>query len=390
MGSRPRHFSTPLNTPSLDRGSFAEEPFEQEYADRPVREEKPSKFEKNYKQRRVGIQFLFKRLKTMPFGLAVVFSTATHILTPLISFGLFALLAFVLMWLMNFNLYDYFMKKPVPQQRDVVFTLVPDTNAERPDSARFKAAFNQQAGGETNPDLETAPPDTPSSESRPSPTQPEQQAAQASPPSPPKPEVKPVSKTAPPKPKMVKPTPVRPSVKNPAIAMPAVKPQENPQKNAPEGPVAKAQNPSNASPASPQQVASAQSAVGSPGTTFNINNSSMGNPEKGNAKRPGVNAIQDVDYGPMVADIQRRIKRNWTPPRGGETKRVKVKFFLRRDGRLVKTDMVQSSGDATADAAALKAIELSAPFKPFPPQVQDDILPIEFTFDYEVFNPNRR
>lgn len=181
MGTRPRHISSSFQTATLDH----------EWLDEKDASNKRlgSSPHASYKQRRIGIQFLFQRLKMMPFSLAVIYSAATHVLAPVITAATFALLAFLLMWLAHINLWDYLKAKPTQQNRDVIFTLVPDTNADRPDSARFKAAFNQQAGGETKPDLDVAPPDTPSSESRPSPTQPEQQAAKASPPSPPKPQV---------------------------------------------------------------------------------------------------------------------------------------------------------------------------------------------------------
>jgi TonB family protein len=66
---------------------------------------------------------------------------------------------------------------------------------------------------------------------------------------------------------------------------------------------------------------------------------------------------------------------------------VKLLFYLARDGHVVKIETRKTSGDEDADQAAIAAIRASAPFMPFPPQVREDILPVEFTFDYNVLNP---
>lgn len=109
-----------------------------------------------------------------------------------------------------------------------------------------------------------------------------------------------------------------------------------------------------------------------------------GNPDEGKG-RPSVAAKADVDFGPYMADLQRRIKRAWFPPKGNESKRVKVVFKVHRDGQMTNLRMVTSSGLTIADAAALKAVENAAPFRPLPSGAPDDV-DIEFTFDYNVFN----
>jgi len=109
-----------------------------------------------------------------------------------------------------------------------------------------------------------------------------------------------------------------------------------------------------------------------------------GNPDDGKG-RPSVAARADVDFGPYMADLQRRIKRAWFPPKGNESKRVKVVFKVHRDGQMTNLRMVTSSGLTIADQAALKAVENAAPFRPLPAGAPDDV-DIEFTFDYNVFN----
>lgn len=110
----------------------------------------------------------------------------------------------------------------------------------------------------------------------------------------------------------------------------------------------------------------------------------QGNPDDGKG-RPSVAAAKDVDFGPYMADLQRRIKRQWFPPKGNESKRVKVVFKVHRDGQMSNLRMLVSSGLTIADQAALKAVENAAPFRNLPDGAPDDV-DIEFTFDYNVFN----
>lgn len=97
-------------------------------------------------------------------------------------------------------------------------------------------------------------------------------------------------------------------------------------------------------------------------------------------------AGSDVDFGPYMADLQRRIKRCWSPPKGNESKKIVVKFKLFRDGSIKYLRILQTSEIETADNAALKAVESAAPFQNLPNGAPSDV-DIEFSFDYNVFNP---
>ncbi len=101
--------------------------------------------------------------------------------------------------------------------------------------------------------------------------------------------------------------------------------------------------------------------------------------------RPSVKAQADVDFGPYMADLQRRIKRAWFPPKGNESKRVVVVFQVHKNGEMSNLRLDHSSGFALADQAALQAVQNAAPFRPLPPGAQDSV-DIQFTFDYNVFN----
>lgn len=113
-------------------------------------------------------------------------------------------------------------------------------------------------------------------------------------------------------------------------------------------------------------------AAGNPGPNSNPNG------------RPSVAAQADVDFGPYMADLQRRIKKCWFPPRGNESKRVVVVFKVHTDGTLSDLRIDKSSTVAVADQAALKAVNDAAPFRPLPPGAPSDV-DIQFTFDYNVF-----
>ena len=114
-----------------------------------------------------------------------------------------------------------------------------------------------------------------------------------------------------------------------------------------------------------------------------------GNPSPGNPNgTPGIDAIREPDFGPYMKELQRRIKMNWDPPKGNESKRVVLLFSIARDGRLLNVKVHKSSGLQTADNAAINAVKLTAPFRPLPPDFKGDKVDIQFTFDYTVFGIN--
>ena len=114
-----------------------------------------------------------------------------------------------------------------------------------------------------------------------------------------------------------------------------------------------------------------------------------GNPGPGNPNgTPGIDAIKEPDFGPYMKELQRRIKMNWDPPKGNESKRVVLLFSIARDGRLLNVKVHKSSGLQNADNAAINAVKLTAPFRPLPPEFKGDKVDIQFTFDYTVFGIN--
>ena len=93
-----------------------------------------------------------------------------------------------------------------------------------------------------------------------------------------------------------------------------------------------------------------------------------------------VAAKRDVDFGPYVQDLQRRIQQAWTPTKSPNDK-VVLFFTIKKDGSLVlSTIRVQSTTAPDAELAALQAIKSASPgFRPLPEGAASSVT-FEWTF----------
>jgi len=98
---------------------------------------------------------------------------------------------------------------------------------------------------------------------------------------------------------------------------------------------------------------------------------------------------REVDFSEYMAALQRAIKRQWYPPKCPTSRRVQVTFKIHRNGSMSNLRLLASSGAAIADQAALKAVQLAAPFRHLPSGSPEDV-DIQFTFDYNVFKGTLR
>ena len=114
-----------------------------------------------------------------------------------------------------------------------------------------------------------------------------------------------------------------------------------------------------------------------------------GNPGGGGG-RPGIDAIKEPDFGPYMRELQRRIKYNWHPPKGNESRKVVLLFKIAKNGQLLSCRVYRSSGLPSADQAALNAVKMTAPFRPLPADYKGTNIDIQFTFDYNVFGASMR
>ena len=97
----------------------------------------------------------------------------------------------------------------------------------------------------------------------------------------------------------------------------------------------------------------------------------------------------EPDFGPFMRDLQQRIKHNWFPPKGEESRNVVLLFTIARDGSLLRVNVLKSSGLAAADRAALAAVKMTAPFRPLPNGYSKDSVDIQFTFDYRIYGAKK-
>ena len=95
----------------------------------------------------------------------------------------------------------------------------------------------------------------------------------------------------------------------------------------------------------------------------------------------------EIDFGPYMAELQRRIKSKWYPPHADESKRIVVQFKVHTSGDISDLRIDKSSGIKNCDQAALQCVEDASPFAHLPAGA-DKPVDIQFTFDYNVFGSN--
>lgn len=359
--------------------------------------------------------------EVIPIRKSFAISTALHPAVVLLIWLITVALA-----LMGINL-SLFKKPQVQLKKDIEFVLVDKEGQPRDPNTKNRSDMNSRSGGINDPKRKVSMPSpAPSKASKPSAAaqsanklikQQQQQVKkqvtqQKSQPKaqPQKTQQKSVAKPSPAKPA---PPTARPSARPTSAPTPVAKPSTPFTVPAPKGaPVGKTLStgpiggtsaptgakvgssaPSGAKGGSyaprPSLSPSASSGGGqlsrgsAPGGTGNI-----GNPGGGGGA-PGIDALREPDFGPYMRELQRRIKLNWDPPKGNESKRVILLFKIAKDGRLLSCRIHKSSGMPSADQAALKAVELTAPFRPLPADFRGQSIDIQFTFDYNVFNASR-
>ncbi|MDD3594729.1 MAG: TonB family protein [Candidatus Gastranaerophilales bacterium] len=359
------------------------------------------------------IAILKEDAEKIPITEALKVSSSAHI-------TLFLLLLFLPFLLQFFGIDFLTFKRPEARTRDIEFVLVNQPEKEPINkNTHLRADRNTQAGGQHDPKKRIAPPSNPLPKNNPAPAQKSQASSKIAPTQTAKPRAEQVRKIQEP-PKMAakepdKPIPPKPSAKPLSIpftkAPTSFKIPSAPMKSAPKiatnvgGPVTTAPGASSSSSGgSPKPVlasggygssSSRSSSAGGSGTSggsvYSPGGGSAGNPGPGNPKgAPGVDAIKEPNFGPYMAELQRRIKSNWNPPRGDESKRVVLLFKIAKDGRLLNVKVAKSSGLPNADKAALAAVELTAPFRPLPADYKGSDIDIQFTFDYNVFGVSSR
>ncbi len=324
-------------------------------------------------------------------------SIISHILLFILIYAFTLLLG-----ILNINLFVF--KMPEKKMKDIEFVIVnkPEQKPINP-KTKFRSDKNSRAGGKHNPKRKITSIDRPNS--RPKKSTPRKKAApkkiikkqkSIKQPKAARKQVSP-KRVAPPKvmPKVVPVVPARPlpnafPVPAPVVKAPKVKiPTGGPVTSGPittSVGVSRTPAPMMSSDAASTGNYSPYTSDRSSRTAYNMGDGNYGNPSPGNPTgAPGIDAIKEPDFGPYMRELQRRIKRNWEPPRGNRSKRVVLLFKISKDGRLLDIKIHKSSGAREADQAAIAAVELTAPFRPLPPEHRGKDIDIQFTFDYNVF-----
>ena len=359
--------------------------------------------------------------EVIPINKSLAISSAMHPAVVLLIWLITVALA-----LMGINL-SLFKKPQAQLKKDIEFVLVDKEGQPRDPNTKNRSDVNSRSGGIIDPKRKVSMPSpAPKKSSKPSAAsqqankiikqqqkkqaqqvkkqqQTQSQAAKKS-----------VQQKAPERPSPAKPAPptARPSAKPVSAPAPVAKPSSKFTVPAPKGaPVGKslATGPIGGSSAPTGAKSGGSSAssgakgssyaprpslspsAGSSGSQLSRGASgsgNLGNPGGGGGA-PGIDALREPDFGPYMRELQRRIKLNWDPPKGNESKRVVLLFKIAKDGRLLSCRVQKSSGMPSADQAALKAVELTAPFRPLPADFKGQSIDIQFTFDYNVFNASR-
>ncbi len=377
--------------------------------------------DKNYKEYKLP-KLVTTKPEVIPIQKSFAISTALHPGVVLLIWLITTALA-----LMGIHLFTF--KKPDAKlKKDIEFVLVDKEAMPRNKNTKFRADINSRSGGINDPTRKVSMPSpAPKKASKPSTAannankliKKQQQAAQQkaaqqkakaqqTP-------VKSPQPTTAAKPSPAKPAPptARPSTKPISSPTPVTKPTTpfniaaptgaTPSKSLSTGPVGGTSAPSGSAKGGTGSGSVSGSRTGAPapslagiggGSSLGRTGSggggsgNMGNPGGGGGA-PGIDALREPDFGPYMRELQRRIKMNWDPPKGNESKRVVLLFKIAKDGRLLSCRVSKSSGLPTADQAALKAVELTAPFRPLPADFKGQSIDIQFTFDYNVFNASR-
>ena len=336
---------------------------------------------------------------------SIVISTILHPSVLGAAWLTFLILAF---FGINFALFD----RPKPKMNDIEFVLVDREETPLNKNTPYRADINSRTGGVNDPTKKVSMPSPSPSQAKPA-----QSSAASTPSKSPKPAqqpkvTQPVKKAAPVAQPVQKkatqqarpqPPTARPSLKPPMTPKVAQRPSSAFKVPVPSGgtksgsystgPISgsgssnKGGSSGSYAPTPSLAPTGGGSSAGSrlaKGGGGGVGTGNIGNPGGGGG-RPGIDAIREPDFGPYMRDLQRRIKMNWDPPKGNESKRVVLLFKIAKDGRLLSCSVFKSSGLPSADKAAMNAVQLTAPFRPLPAEFKGQSIDIQFTFDYNVF-----
>jgi TonB family protein len=97
-------------------------------------------------------------------------------------------------------------------------------------------------------------------------------------------------------------------------------------------------------------------------------------------------ARQEVDLGPYLSNLRRRVQERWNPHTPDQRRQAVIGFTINRSGQISNMRVLQTSGNLQTDTETILAIQRAAPFGALPEQFPYNQLEIEFTFNIYVNN----
>jgi TonB family protein len=102
------------------------------------------------------------------------------------------------------------------------------------------------------------------------------------------------------------------------------------------------------------------------------------------------NNVAEVDFAPYMENVQSSIKANWKPNKVAEETRAVVLFSIDKQGYVIKSEIIESSGNKEYDQIALSTIQETQPFAPLPDEYNNSYVDVQFTFDYKIHKTSKK
>ena len=87
------------------------------------------------------------------------------------------------------------------------------------------------------------------------------------------------------------------------------------------------------------------------------------------------------DLDRYMVTLQQKVQKNWQCPKNIGKESATVSFVIKKDGRLLSPQLIQSSKSEDLNKAAINAIKFAAPYDPLPESYPKSTLEIELKFE---------
>ncbi len=94
---------------------------------------------------------------------------------------------------------------------------------------------------------------------------------------------------------------------------------------------------------------------------------------------------QNIYFTAYMNRLQNKVYSNWIIPHGETDKKTIITFDVDRNGKILKANVTETSGDEDFDKTALTAVYKSVPFEHLPKSIKDNNIKILFTFNQNCF-----